>query len=266
MRIFGSTLRKLLRRPATWITGALVAGLLALVFIALGATLNMSTVSELQRASLRLLLRFPDAYGYVVAQIISTGGLFAVIFAAAVAGSEWQWGTLKSAVARGESRSRYMVLTLAGVALLVGVAILFTFVVSVGSALVGGALGGLDSGNLADRDALLGLPGQLLRCWLALTEELTIGFAVATLTRSQLAGVGAGIALFFGSQFATLVLPDLIKYFPFNAAAAVVTRPSIEGVSVAVLPPNEALLVTAIWLVGAVLLVVGATERAEITG
>ncbi len=266
MRLFLSGLRKLVRRPATWITGGLVAGLLALVFIAVGATINMSNVPEIQRAALRALLQFPGAYTYIAGQIISTGGLFAVAFAAAVAGSEWQWGTLKSAVARGESRARYMVLTLAAVALLVGVAIVFTFLVSVGSAVAGAGLGGFSSGDLLNRSALLGLPEELLRTWLALSEELAIGFAVATLTKSQLAGVGAGVALFFGEQFATLVLPDVIKYFPFNAASAVVARPSLESVLVPSLAPNEALLVTILWLTAAVLLVVGATERAEITG
>lgn len=266
MRLLGSDLRKLVRRPATWITGALVVGIMALVFIALGATINMSTVPEAQRATLRQLLQFPGAYSYIVSEIISTGGLFLVAFAAAVAGSEWQWGTLKAAVARGESRSGYMLLTLAAVALIVAVVVIVSFFASVAGALAGAALGGISSGTLADRDALLGLPEHLLRAWLALTEVLAIGFAVATLTRSQLAGVGAGVALFIGEQFATLVLPDVIKYFPFNAASAVVPRASIQGVSTATLPPNEALVVTVLWLLGALALVIVATERAEITG
>jgi hypothetical protein len=159
-----------------------------------------------------------------------------------------------------------MLLTLVAVALIVGVVVLVSFFASVAGALAGAAMGGIGSGTLADRDALLGLPEQLLRAWLALTEVLAIGFAVATLTRSQLAGVGAGVALFIGEQFATLVLPDVIKYFPFNAAAAVIARASIEGVSTATLPPNEALVVTVLWLLGALALVVIATERAEITG
>ena len=41
-------------------------------------------------------------------------------YAAAIAGSEWTWGTLKTAVARGESRSRYMLTTYLGIALVAG--------------------------------------------------------------------------------------------------------------------------------------------------
>ena len=44
-----------------------------------------------------------------------------------------------------------------------------------------------------------------------------IGFAVATLARSQLAGIGVGIALYFGEAFASIFLPDIVKYLPFAA-------------------------------------------------
>ena len=91
-----------------------------------------------------------------------------------------------------------------------------------------------------------------------------MGFAVATLTRSQLAGVGAGIALFFAEQFATLILPDVVQYLPFNAASGVLPRANLAGAGApAVLPPDQATVVTALWLVAAVLLVAVATERAE---
>ena len=58
-----------------------------------------------------LLVTFPGAYTLIISFILGLGGLFAVIYGAAVAGSEWTWGTLKSAVARGESRSRYQLLS-----------------------------------------------------------------------------------------------------------------------------------------------------------
>ena len=57
--------------------------------------------------------RFPGAYDLILSFILGLGGLFAVIYGAAIAGSEWSWGTLKNAVARGESRSRYMLRTFA---------------------------------------------------------------------------------------------------------------------------------------------------------
>jgi hypothetical protein len=99
-------------------------------------------------------------------------------------------------------------------------------------------------------------------------EEAALGFAVATIARSQLAGVGVGIALYFGEQFAGLFLPDIVKYLPFRAANAVVAVG--ENVSsqqlVRSLEPNAALLVVACWLVGALIVASLVTERAEIGG
>ena len=51
--------------------------------------------------------------------MLGLGGLVAVIYGAAIAGSEWSWGTLKNAVARGESRTRYMLGTFAAIAVMV---------------------------------------------------------------------------------------------------------------------------------------------------
>ena len=41
MRLFVAGLRKLVRRPATYVTFGLLVGLLALIYIAVGATANL---------------------------------------------------------------------------------------------------------------------------------------------------------------------------------------------------------------------------------
>lgn len=264
MRILRSSLRKLVRRPASWITAGLIAALLGLVFLALGATVRSSSGRPVEQATISALLQFPGAYGTVASQMIGIGGLFALAYSAAVAGSEWGWGTLKTAVARGESRWRYMLLTLAGLILAAGVALVVVYLVGVLAAIGGASLAGLPLTGLNDADTLLNIPQMLLHLWLAVAEEMAVGFAVATLTRSQLAGVGAGLALFFAEQFATLILPDVVKFLPFNAASGVLARANLGTGAPAVLPPDQATVVTALWLIGAVLLVALATERAEI--
>jgi len=35
-----------------------------------------------------------------------------------------------------------------------------------------------------------------------------------------LAGIGAGIAFYFGETFATMFLPDIVKYMPFAVTRA----------------------------------------------
>ena len=101
VRLFVATLRKLIRRPVTFITFGLLVGLMALIFLAVGATARQQPKGQ-QALS---LVTFPAAYTFIISFILGLGGLFGVIYGAAIAGSEWTWGTLKAAVARGESKS-----------------------------------------------------------------------------------------------------------------------------------------------------------------
>jgi ABC-2 type transport system permease protein len=269
VRLLVATLRKLIRRPATFITFGLLVGLMALIFLAVGATAKQQPTATGREAAL-LLVTFPGAYTFIVSFILGLGGLFAVIYGAAIAGSEWGWGTLKAAVARGESRSRYQLWSLAGVAVMIGIGLLGAFAVGVVVALVGAGLAGVSTAGLNDAATLGQLPELLGRGWFAMIEQGVLGFTIATVARSQLAGVGVGIAVYFGEQFATIFLPDVVKYLPFHAAGAVVATTGGEfggsGGQLAQLDPNGALLVVGVWLAGALLVTSLFTERAEISG
>jgi len=269
MRIFVSGLRKLVGRPASFVTVGLLAGLLVLIIIASAASANRSTARG--EATL-LLVTFPAAYDFVLEFILGLGGLFAVIYGAAIAGSEWGWGTLKNAVARGESRTRYMLLTFASISVMIAVGLALTFVVGVGAAIVGANIGGVSTAGLNDSATLTRLPQTFVRGWFSVIEEASLGFAIATLARSQLAGIGAGIAFYFGETFARFFLPDIVKYMPFAVANASATAgapatPGGDGGStLSSLPADTALLLVAVWLIGSLAVAILFTERAEITG
>lgn len=267
MRIFRAGVRKLVRRMVTWITFGLLAGLLALILIAVGATARQQPTEAGRTASL-LLVTFPGAYSLILSFILGLGGLFAVIYGAAVAGSEWTWGTLKNAVARGESRSRYMVLSFVAVTAFLGMGLVLAYLSGVIVAILAAGLAGVPTNGLDDAAMLGKLPDELARGWLAVTEAGALGFAIATVARSQLAGIGAGIGVYFGEQFAGIFLPDIVKYLPFNAANAVIARTSTgAGGGIAhPLPPDQAIIVVTLWLVGALVVAALFTERAEIGG
>jgi hypothetical protein len=267
MRLFLSGLRKLVRRPATFVTGGILAGLTVLIIIAIGASANQTTRPEGQAA--RLIITFPGAYTQILSFVLGIGGLFAVIYGAAVAGSEWNWGTLKAAVARGESRSRYMLTSFAAIGVVIAVGVLIVYGVGVVAGLIGAKIAGVSITGLGDSATLGSLPRLLARGWLGVVEEGAIGFAVATLARSQLAGIGAGIGLYFAETFARVFLPDIMKYLPFDAATAAVGGGGSfgnGGSRLVHLPADTALLVAAAWLVGSLIVVALFTERAEITG
>lgn len=269
MRLFSSGLRKLVRRPATWVTFLLLNVLVVLIFVAVGATLRQVEDPEARAAS-RLLLTFPRAYAFVLAFVLGLGTLFAVIYGAAIAGSEWTWGTLKNAVARGESRTWYIGGQYTSVVVMVMVGLVAAFGVGVLAAILGAVLGGLPLDGLDDMSTLGELPEQVVRGWIALAMSAALGFAIATIAKSQLAGIGVGIGVYFGEQLSGLFLPDIVKYLPFSAASSVISGgPGAGGPgggAAPSLPPDQALVVTLAWLVGSLAVASIVTERAEIGG
>src|SRR5471030_83706 len=130
MRLLVSTISKLRSRLATWLTIGLLILLMALIYLAVGATAK-DTIARPNGRAVLLLITFPGAYGLILGFVLGLGGLFVMAYAAAIAGSEWTWGTLKTAVARGESRSRYMLTTYLGIVLLAGVGMVIAFAVGV---------------------------------------------------------------------------------------------------------------------------------------
>jgi ABC-type transport system involved in multi-copper enzyme maturation permease subunit len=270
VRLFVSGLRKLSRRLATWLTFGLLAGLLVLIMVAVGTTARGATTDESARSL--ALVTFPGAYDAILSFILGLGGLFAVIYGAAIAGSEWTWGTLKNAVARGESRSRYILWSFASVAFVIAIGLVFAFAVGVVAAVAGANLAGVPTTGLSDASTLGRLPELFARGWLAIVEEGALGFAIATLARSQLAGIGAGIAFYFGGTFAGLFLPDIVKYLPFSVANASVSTGTGGGfgggggAQVVSLEANTALVLVVVWLIGSLVVAAAFTERAEISG
>ena len=268
MRLFAANLRKLGRRLATWLTFGILIGLLVLIFVSVGATAAEVRGEPGGEAAL-VLLTFPGAYEQILTFILGLGGLLAVIYGAAIAGSEWTWGTFKAAVARGESRSRYMLLSFAAVALLVGVGLLLAFAIGIAAAAGGASLAGISLEGMSDREALGQLPNQLARGWLGIATQCGIGFAIATLARSQLAGIGVGVAAYFAERFAAIFFSDLVKFLPFAASSAIIGADQPAGSGgpmITVLDPNTALAFTAGWLVLALIVPALFVERAEIGG
>jgi hypothetical protein len=270
VRLFLGTLRKLPRRQATYITFGFLLGLLALIYLAIGASANTIRNGPNGAAALQVL-QFPGAYTSLLSFLLGLGGLVALCYSAAIAGSEWQWGTLKNAVARGEGRVYYVLVTFAAIVVLIGIGLVVAYLIGLVIAILAATIAGVGTSGLSDSAAIGALPEKLLRGWLAVTEQAAIGFAIATLTRSQFAGVVAGIALSIVEPFATLFLPDVIKYAPFNAASAVIVSNGNGGfgggaAQAARLAPDAAVVVVVIWLIGALLIASIVTERAEIAG
>ncbi len=277
MRLLRGELRKLVKRPASYITLGIFLGVLVLLFVAVGASYR--TMGQLPasqgggpeaQAAIRSLLEFPGAYGAVVSFVASIGGLFAIAYGAAAAGSDWGWGMVKVAVARGESRSRYVLTKLAAVLLLLIPASLLAFLVGVVAVALAAMLAGIGMSGAGDAGTLQSLPWLLARSWLALGEQAAIGFAIATLARSQLAGLGVGIGVYFVESFAVGFWPEYVRFLPFSVVSSLL-RDSTSALGASdqlgryTIDQPTALLLVLAYLVASAVVSAIVLERAEIT-
>src|SRR5918999_1688060 len=100
MRLLRAELIKLRHRWATYVVLGLLLALMVLVFVLIGLG---------SRGQTSAFMRFPGAYGVINQFVFGLGSLLAVAYAAAIGGADWNWGTIGAAIARGESRARYVV-------------------------------------------------------------------------------------------------------------------------------------------------------------
>ncbi len=285
IRLVGAELLKLRRRCATYIVLGLLVGLMALVYLLIGV---LDPRDGEGSAGIGLILRFPSAYAVINQFVFGLGSLLAVAYAAAIGGADWNWGVLRVVVARGEGRSRYVLAKAAGIAIVLvlgvllayGAGMLFTFgAASLASTSAGSALGPTATDTLW-KSLVLGT--------FVLLQRAAIGYAVAVLTRSQVAGVVVGIILFLGESILATILTVMTigrsfggdglaqrdtqwhQYLPFSVGDSVLSAAASSlpsDLSEALLRPvplEQALVVTGAYLVGALVIACLATERAEI--
>lgn len=282
IRLVGAELLKLRRRWASYVVLGVLVGLMALIYLLIGLVSRDGGGST----GAGLVLRFPDAYGVINQFVFGLGSLLAVAYAAAIGGADWTWGVLRVVVARGEGRSRYILAKAFGIAIMLVLGTLLAYAAGVALTFVAAGLAGVSAGTALGTVGTETLWKSLALGTFVLLQRAAIGYAVAVLTRSQVAGVVVGIILYLGESILATVLTVMtigrgftgavqhdtqwFQYLPFsigdsvmNAAAA-----SLPGdLSDALLRPvplEPALVATALYLVAALAIAALATERAEI--
>jgi ABC-2 type transport system permease protein len=248
--------------------------MIGLFYLALGASSGRLRDPG-DSATSQLLLAFPISTFLLLSIIAGFGGFLAVTYGAAVSGAEWAWGTIRSVIARGEGRVRYILVKFAAVAVMVTVGVVVAFVIGMVLAVAAASLAHVPVTGLLETGELLRMGELVARASFAVIEQAAVGFAIASLFKSQLAGIGAGLAIYFGQLFLAIVpaLRDVIPYLPFQAAGSVVTSAAgfttelggRGGASAAGLDSTTAILFTAGWLLVALAIAAAATQRAEIT-
>lgn len=249
MRLLGASLLKLARRPATHRTFLVVVGLLVVIYLLMGIYATQQSDPAL-RAGIQPGLEFPGALTTLSQMLLIFGGLAGAAYGGTVAGSEWGWSTFRVALARGESRVRYVVGLFLAVALLALAAWVMLYVVGIGLLLVTAALSGFQTGGLLD-PANVGLHlAILVTGWWAVLMEIALAFGVGFVTRSTVAGVAAVMGVtFIELLVGSLVPADLLRLAPITAATNLVTAAAQTGLDAGLGTP---LIVTTAYLLLAI--------------
>ncbi|CAN5584929.1 hypothetical protein BH23CHL6_BH23CHL6_00520 [soil metagenome] len=288
MRLFGAEMLALRKRAATYVVLGVLLVVMALIYLIVG-------LSPFERgaAAGAALLRFPGAYAGIAQIVFGLGSLLGVTYAAAVAGGDWSWGIPRLILSRGESRLAYVLVKAAAVAVMLALGVLIAYAVGVGLVYIAAALAGEQAGDAIGGRALPDLVESLLLGYPVLLQRAAIAFAVATLLRSQIAGIVVGIVLYIGEGILTSILlglalvgrvgagggvnlepigPEWYQYLPFSIGNGVLggisDGASVEGgfedIFLRPVPLEVALVGVALYLVAALAISVVSVWRAEI--
>jgi hypothetical protein len=245
------------------------------------------------------LLEFPAQYSTIGQFAFGLGGLLAVVFTAAFVGADWNWGVLRNVVARGESRANYLLAKGAAVAILLALATLIVFAVGIVMVYVTGFLFDIPVSSPLRGRGLQDLAENLALGYPVLIQRAALGFAVAVLLRSQLAGAVIGIALWVGESFLTTILtgitlashfggmlgdsgfqpigPEWYQYLPISiggnilnvlpgnsVTASAVGGGGLQGLLLKPVPLELAFPAVLVYLIAAILIAIVAVNRQEI--
>jgi ABC-type transport system involved in multi-copper enzyme maturation permease subunit len=282
IRMLGAELLKLRRRWATFVVLAVLIGLMALVYLLVG-TVGRGPGSGGGISGGNGILRFPNAFTAIDQFVFGLGSLLAITYAAAIGGADWTWGIVRVVVARGESRSGYIAIKALAIGIVLLIGVLVAYLAGILLTLMAAAMIGVNTGNPVAGASL----GTLLRAvgygYLVVLERAAIGFGVAVLLRSQLAGIVAGIVLYIGEAILTVLLIGLtlrdrlaigsvetqwFQFLPFSIGNSVLSSAGnpndIGSALLQPVPLGTALAVTVGYLVAAIVIAAVSVERAEI--
>ncbi len=245
---FRAELLKLRKRPATWVLLGLL--LFSVVFfdyfIPFGVYLRVSaevqagvSVAAQVPLTLQLAALLPhQVIRAVMSTVIGNGSVIALVLGALMAGSEYGWGTSKTALASGPSRLALYAGQVSALA-----AALATLVPSVYLAAAAATFlvtriegGATTIPGATDWPALAQAPAALGVAYLLLAMPAAFGLLLATLVRATAPAIGFGLAWLFVVEgtiqtfaFASSTLGGILTVLPGANAGSLSTTFGVLG-------------------------------------
>lgn len=283
MRLVRAELLKLRKRWATYVVLSIVLVLMAVVYLLIGVLAQGASAGPAG-----LVTGFPTAYGVINQFVFGLGSLLAVAYAAAVVGADWSFGVMRVFIARGESRTRYVLAKAIGLAIMLVLGVLIAYAAGMALTALASTMLGTSIGQPFGDQGTHDLALSLLLGTYVLFQRAAIGFAVAMVLRSQLAGVVVGIVLYIaepiltgilfalsiGGNFRNAMAPSEVQWYqflPFSIgdsalAEAATVSPGGGRFDFPAVPLETALVAVTIYLVVALGVSMWSLRRAEVAG
>ncbi len=224
-----SEVLKLRKRPAPWVICALaiIDVPFFVYFLGYGYYVQVQAGVVTSTVAPDVLLR-SLLTDQVVRALLNGSGNFltcGVILGALVAGSEYGWGTLKTALTAGRPQLAVYGAQLLVLAVLLAALVPALFLTTAGTSLLIAAL----QHRPIQWPPLEQILGALGDAYLILAMATVLGVMLATLSRSATVGIGLGLALFYvvspslGLFFSSSAIQGVIDWLPDDNAASLTT-------------------------------------------
>ena len=222
---------ELLKVRKRWILYVIFLAMVAGTVIQIWLIGYLSWIQEQDEAEFEFGLDAARAFvwPYSLATLLDSGQFWGAILigilTSSVVGTEYGWGTVRQAILRGQSRSGFLTLKLAGIIVLSASALLLALAVGIAFSAMAGAIADVDvdlGDSLSVGEGLL----MVLRAGYGIVPYGMLAFALTTIGRSTTLGV-AGTLMYIIVESILIAIfgsfswgEDLRAFFPgYNAQA-----------------------------------------------
>jgi len=272
LRLLRSEIYRLRRRWMPWILLVFIAVIPFLFYFLIWASVN----AQLQAvrsgtlpappggtAQLDETLRMiaPDRVAQFGVSIVGgLGSVMLIVFAASHVGTEFGWGTFRTLLAHGASRSGFLVSKAASLLLYVILFMIVGTVAAIGASYTVSAVAGIPVGAGVDVPEVARVATKISYTFL---PYMALALAIAVWSKSAGAGIASGLVVYFAESIVAGILVSLNKDYAqivnwgLSRNASALTRtvsgqggPTSQDPTASTLPdPTQAAIVLAIYMV-----------------
>ena len=164
-----------------------------------------ATIAEMESTLQQVTPSHIPEFG--IAIIAGIGAVILIVFAASHMGTDYGWGTLRTLLASGESRTQFLVTKLGSTAIFAAIFTIAGVVAVIGASYLVSSQAGFDTSGID-----IGLIAvATLKTGYCFMPYLALAALIALVSRSSGAGIAAGLVIYFAESIAMQVLISFNK-------------------------------------------------------